>query len=390
MKSKKLLMIMAAVVLVLAVGIDLVAGRLLPTVNHGLRIAQLLQPILESQNQGMHMKISAQIDRKTIQLDSQVYRTTDEGTQYLVLEQQGNAVFISNNVLFLENGKAFALGASVAVRLDGYDQLLTQIGALYGLLDITAVQTDTQTTYTIAVTGEQLDALLDAISQELPKGSVQKGTLVLTEENDQLASIKVSAIGSVSGAQVALDVTLSDFRTEQYPIPAAVKQQAATVVPEELFSLTEDLYRLVVALAPLADQVPDGTVELAVNCGPLQLETQKRLSDLNNSSMTQVDPEMLRAMPAMLGWMCMEGDLRCAENADGYLYELVLDRAAMQDLVRRMIPEVASYVDFLTEGKVQIQLQSGALDSMEVSVTGKIPALITQIPVSIRIGFSFA
>lgn len=390
MKNKKPLIILAAVMLVLVVIVAVAAGKMLPKVNHGLRITQLLQPVLKSEHQGMEMEISARIGEKPLKLESQVYLTTEGNAKYLVLEQQGYPVFVSNNVLFLENGKAFALGDSMATQVDGYAQLLTQIGALYGLLDITAAESETQTTYTVTVTGEQMDALLAAVSQDLPKGSIRQGTLVLTEQNEKLTTIECSGTGSVNGEQVVLHVTLSDFRTVQYPIPDAVKKQAATVDPKELFSLTEDLYRLVVALAPLVEQEPEGTVELAVNCGPLQLEIDMALSKLTEASTAQVDPQMLRALPEMLGWMCMEGDLRCRENGDGYLYELVLDREAMQELVHMMLPEIASYVDFLTEGKVQIQLRHGALDSMEVSISGAIPAVITQIPMSIRVGFLFA
>lgn len=396
MKNKKIFLALIAILIAVAVSIGIVAARVVPKVNHSLRIGQLLQPLLDAPNQGMRMAVQGTLEGKSFQVDSRIYRIREAETDYLVLERNGHAVYFANHALFLENGKAFAIGDSMKMQPEEFEELLSRIGSLFGLLDITATQTDARTTYAITVTGEQVDALLAAASlgQELPVEDLQKLELQLTEQNGVLETIVLFGGGDLKGASASVQITLSDFQVLDagaYAIPTPVRQQAATVNPQELFSLTEDLYRLALALAPLAEQMQlDGTLELAVNCGLLQLDTRVNLADLNSASLPEADSEMLKALPEMLGWMCMEGQLRCTVEDNGYLYELVLDQGNMQDLVSMILPEVAGYADFLTEGKVQIRLENGRLESMGVSVAGKIPALITQIPVTIQAAFLFS
>lgn len=84
--------------------------RLAPTVNHALRISELLQPMLNSKNQAMHLSVSAQLGSKALAVESDVYLVAEDGLSYLAVERNGACVYIADNLMFLENGKAFKLG----------------------------------------------------------------------------------------------------------------------------------------------------------------------------------------------------------------------------------------------------------------------------------------
>jgi hypothetical protein len=243
---------------------------------------------------------------------------------------------------------------------------------------------------------DQVETLLAAVSlgESLPTEGIETLKLRLTERNGKLDQIQFFGSGTADSMVSRLDVTLSDFRLlapEDYPIPEAVKHSAATVNPDELFSLTEDLYRLVPALAPFADmESMDGTLTLTVDCGLIQLDTQLRLSDLQTSSVGQIDSQQLRALPEMLGLVCMEGNITCTRQGNSYVYELELDRQTMQKLAQMILPELGQYSSNLTKGSVTIILENNAVTSMNVSIAGKLNALITQIPVHVSAEFSFA
>lgn len=393
-RSKKpVLIILCVIALAVVVGILCIGLHVAPTVNHALRIAELLKPVTDAKNQAMHIAVSAEFGGNDFSGESDVYLVTEDNASYLALEQNGNAVYVSDNILFLENGKAFRLGDTMQTQMQSMDALLPQIGALYEALKITAEETDGQHIYTVTVTGEQVKTLLEAASLgvALPVEGIHQLRLQLTERNGKLHNIIFSGSGNTDKAEVRLQVTLSGFRilaAGDYPIPGEVKQSAATVNRSELFSLTEDLYRLVLALTLFADMDKiGGTLNLAVDCGPLQLDTQMTLSDLKTASNSQLDPEKLQTLPEALGLMCMEGDISCTKDGGAYVYRLILDQPAMQALARMILPELAQYGESLTEGEVSIRLEHNAVTSMKVFIEGKVRALLAQIPVTIDVEF---
>ena len=162
-KSKKtVLIVLCVVLLTIGIGALCIVLQVAPTVNHALRIAELLQPVIDAENQTMHIATSAEFDGRMLAMESDVYLVTEDGVSYLALEQGGNAVYISGNVLFLENGKAFKLGDTMQPQVQSPDALLPQIGALYEVLKITTEETDSQRVYSVTVTGEQVKTLLEA------------------------------------------------------------------------------------------------------------------------------------------------------------------------------------------------------------------------------------
>lgn len=396
MKHKKwVLIILGIILLVVVIAAVCIGLRAAPTVNHALRISELLQPVLDAENQTMHIAVSAEFDGKPLALESDVYLVTEDGLSYLSIEQNGTAVYVADNVLFLENGKAFKIGDKLQAQAASYKDLLPHIGALYEALKITAEEAGNETAYSITVTGEQVDTLLAAASlgETLPVNGIEKLNVCLTERNEKLERITFSGNGTLDGTSVSLNVTLSGFRVlaaGDYPIPENVKQSAATVDPEALFSLTEDLYRLVLALAPFTDTDSiDGTLALTVDCGLLQVDTDLKLSDLKTTSGSQFDPEKLQKLPEMLGWLCMEGDISCTPKGDAYVYALELDQQGMQDLSQMILPELSQYGGNLTEGSVTVILEDNTITSMNVSIEGKISALIAQIPITVGAEFTF-
>ena len=394
-KSKKILLIILCVLLAGAIGAVCIGARIVPTVDHALRISELMQPVTEAQNQAMHISVSARIGEESVSLGSDVYMVTEDNIQYIALEQNGMVLYIADNILLLENGNAFKLGEKMQEQTASYEALLPQIAALYDVPKITAEKTETETVYSVAVTGDRVDTLLAAVSlgESLRVEGIQMLDLQLTEKNEKLNTIRFSGKGELNGTAVGLDVTVSGFRIlapGDYPIPEAVSHAVATVDPNGLFSLTEDLFRLVSGLAPLADmEAIDGSLALRADCGLLQLDTEMKLSDLKTSASGQIDPEQLKNLPEMIGLLCMEGEISCTQTDVGYVYSLELDEEAMQQLSRMILPELAQYSESLSEGMVTILLEGPTITSLEVFIEGIISALIAQIPISVRATFSF-
>ena len=396
MKNKKpILLALGAAALVLVVALVCLGLRIIPTASHAIRISELMQPMLKAENKAMHLAVELKTDGKPLALESDIYLVTEDGASYLAIERGGSAVYMAENVLYLQNGKAFRIGGQLQNQTMAYADLLPRIGALFEALKIETEETEDGSIYRIRVTGEEAERLLGAVSpaQTLPAGSIRKLEVCFIEREGKPERITISGSGELKNSTVALYAEISDFRiltSGEYPIPEAVKRSAATVDPDELLSLTEDLYRLVLALAPLSDmQKLQGKLELAVDCGLIQLDHTMDLAALKNTSQPQIDPQALQALPEVLGLLCLEGDIRCSGSNGSYTYSLTLDRDSMQKLSRMILPEIANYAGEPTEGNVTIVLEDNSVASMEVSVGGKIKVLIAAIPMKIAARFLF-
>ena len=396
MNRRKGIFLLAAGILLLAGVMAAVCAGLgaAPAVNHALRISELLQPVTEADQLAMHVAVSAKINSETVDLESDVTIIAGAEPRFLILEQRGITLYVADNVLFLENGRAFRLGDAMQTHAASYAALLPRIGALFDQWQITAEQTEEGAVYEITVTGEAAEQLLAVVSpaETLPVAGIRELKLALTEKRGVLEEIRFSGAGRVNGTAVAILVELSGFRfpvSGEDPVPEAVRQRAATVDPGELFSLTEDLYRLVLAIEPLAHGEPvAGNLSLAVDCGPLQMDTELNLSELQTDS-GQIDPEQLRALPEMLALICMEGDIRCTFRDGSYVYGLELDRQSMQELARMILPELEQYGSSLTGGSVTVVVKNNKVVSMNVSIGGAVRVMLVQLPISVTVEFSF-
>lgn len=392
MKNKKYLFIVVGVLVALLVAACLVLGRtVLPTVNHAVKIVEVLEPVLNAENQSMCMDAEVTVGGESITLGCKVYLVQEDDVPYLVIEQNGYSIYVTDNILLLENGKAFKIADGMHSQLAGYGDLLPLISSLYEILEINAVESDMETTYRIWVSGAQAQQLLNVIfpTEEVVLDGVEELQVSLTAKDKTLERIELSA--DAKGVQ--LHVTISDFyilSAGEYSIPAVISETAASVDRDNLFSLTEDLYRLVLALEPFSDMDSiNGSLKLTADCGLIQLDTTMDLADLKNTTNTQIDPESLQALPEILGWLCMEGDISCTETGGRYVYSLVLDQNSMKELSRMILPEIASYTGDLTEGSVFVILEGDRIASMQVAIKGEINALIARIPVALGAEFSF-
>ncbi len=397
MKNKKRLVIIIAAVMLVILSICIGTG-VFSKVNDAKKIAEALKPLLEAKSQSMNLKIDADINRTGILLDSNISLIQENEVKYLVLEQEGNVFYIADNVLFLKNGKAFKIADEMQSQAVSYENLLPQILELYEILEITAVETEHEKSYEISVTGEQVQMLLKAVPSmaETDLSMIENLQVKLVTKEAVLDRIELFGKADMENVAAEIRITASDFEIledGESIIPDAVKASVATVDKEALFSLTEDLYRLVLALEPFANMENlQGTLKLSVNCGLLQTNVSLKLSELKNqtgNSGMEINAADLEALPEILGMLCMEGDISCTENNGVYSYKLILDKDTMKKLVEMLIPSVGIDTISFTKGSTEILLTENQIMQMELLIEGGINAMITEVPMNIGVTFLF-
>ena len=357
----------------------------------GKEISDLLQPLLTEENQSMHLDVNANVNGEAFLLDSDIYMTKEDEINYFVIEQMEVPIYIVENLLFFENGHAFKLAEKAEEPELDYKNLFLQVAAVYEEFDITCVKTDFQTIYSAKVTGEQVQKLLEAAvpMKGIPLEGIETLNLEMVAQNEQLYEIRMMGNVVLNDSEVSVEIILSQFRILEagaYDIPEAVAQAVGTVDEATLFNLTEDLYRLFIAFDKFSKEAKtDGTVALDINCGLLHIENTYPISELKVKDIESIDEKEIENLPAVIGFLCMESEIRSIETTQGHAYTLTLDNASMQKISEMIVPELVNYVIEFTAGNIEILLEQNEISSIAVEINGNVNILFTEIPMEVII-----
>lgn len=395
--NKKKLWIVLGVIAIVIIGIAVyVFLNVYPKYQMGKEISGLLQPILSAENQSMHLDVDMELGEETVNFDATAYFITDEEINYVVLEQKDlqQSLYITDNVLYLESGSAYQLAGNVKETNVQIDEVFVQIAAVFEVVDIIKTEEDAKEAYSVQITKEQAEELLEAMSlDETMSESLECLEVKLTARDGVLENIQMIGYVNLDAVGVGLSIMISEIRvleTGAYVIPKTIKQAVQTVDKESLLNLTEDLYPLVLAVNELAGKEElQGSVNLSADCGIVHFSYQMDLAELKTEDLESVDEEQIAQVPALIGVLCLEGELSCLEGNGVYKYQLTLDEAAMQKLISMIVPEMGNQIVNLVKGAVEVTVRENQICSMDVGIEGNINVLITEVPAEVKAGFVF-
>ncbi len=357
-------------------------------------ITNLLQPMLTEENKFMHLHIETDVNGDSFLLDSDIYMVDEDERSYVVMEQMNVPIYITENLLFFENGHAFKLSEEVKTPEIDYKNLFLQIAAVYDVFDFSCVKTDLQTSYAANVTGEQVQELLEIVMpmESISLDGIESLNVEVVAQKEQLHEIKLTGNAVLDSSEVTIEIILSKFQILEagdYEIPETVKQAVVMVDESTLFNLTEDVYRLYLAFDKLTKQeMVDGKVTLDVNCGILHFENSYALSELETKEIESVDEKGVENLPAVIGFLCMESEIRSIETTRGHAYTLTLDEASMQKISEMVVPELVNYVIDFTEGNVEIMVEEDSISSIKIEIGGDVNILFSEIPMEVFVHFN--
>jgi len=325
MKNKKIII---GILLIIVVLLLIAVVLFFPKAKTGSEIAALLKPVITAENQSMDISLDFMIAGKETSIHSTMYWLTEGENTYIVIEQGGHPVYIVDDVLYLENGAAFLIyDKGQEVKKKSLDvEMFSQIAALYEMFEITVTKEDEIETYTVEVSGEEAQKL---IAQALPDvyeelSQIDSLKVNLTAKEDELTSVSYSGGATVNGKEMALQMQVDNFKVlvpGEYVIPGTIQDAIKTVDKDELFCITEDLYRLMVGFSDLANQEQvAGSVKLSANCGMINFKKTYDLAELETNTVDLENAEQIENLPDMIAYLCLEGDISCVEEADGYHY----------------------------------------------------------------------
>ena len=374
MRNKKVLNVIIGIIVILLIGGAIyLETTVYPKLKLGKEISDLLRPILLEENQSMHLDVTADVAGESFVLDSDIYVVKEEELQYLILEQMDFPIYIVDSLLLFENGNAFKLSEEAEETKHTYDELFVQIAGAYEAFDITCVKTDLESLYSINI----------AEGQEVK----------LVAQNGILDRIEIAGKVEQDGKSVQVDVVISEFQTLEagaYEIPEAVQYTIRNTDRDTLFSLTEDLYRLLVAFERFQkEETKDGVVTLHANCGIINFTNTFDLDSFQENETTSVNTTEIENLPEMMALLCMEAEIRCMESQEEYDYTFSLDEEAMQKIAGMVVPEMVNYVMQFTEGVAEVIVVNNQITDIEISIEGNVNMLITKVPMEISVKFQY-
>ena len=371
------------VVLVIYIGVNL-----LPKNRMIKEITNILKPVLKSENQSIHLDAATAIGENVMQMDADFYTVKEDGRQYFIVESQNFPIYITDNILLFKNGKAFKItDEETNVKVD-YKKMLSQISMLYKVLDITCEKSAYEKGYYVEVTDDKMTELLAMlpIEKEMEE-HIEKLQLKLVSKDKQLERIEFVGSADTEEKQIELTVLLSEFKIlkkGEYKIPDLVRASAEAVDEDSLFSLSEDLYRLMTAAKKMSQEGNiEGTVYISANCGTLKISNRSTLKELQKNSGNSDISINIESISDIITLLCLEGDISCSEQGEEYSYHLQLSKEAMQTLTERLVPEIVNYVVTFTNGSATIVLKEENISSVEIEIGGSVNILSVDIPANV-------
>ena len=391
-RRKGMVLIIAGIIfiaLIFYIGINLT-----PKARMLKEITSALEPVLKEANQSMKLSMNVGTGENSIQTDVRIYMLKEE-RKYFVMEVNGVPLYIADQLLVLKNGKAFEIADKEQEEKTDYKKLFSQIGIVYKAADFECVTSGQEKIYTVGVTEEEMDALLKTMPiDEFLADSIEKMQLKLAVRDKTLSRIEILGTAKAGENGMEVSMVLSNFQVlskESYVIPEIVKNSIENVDRDSLFSLSEDLCRLIKAATRFAGkETLDGTFQINANCGILKLEHNGSLEELQKSSSNNLGISVsMDAVTNFLSLLCMEGEISCTNENDTFIYQLKLEQETMEILAQTLIPELVNYTLDFTRGNAEIILEKRSISAIKMDIQGNIDILISKIPASISVGIEF-
>lgn len=404
MEKKKVQWIACIIIglLVLVIGIYL-SKNVFPTVNASLEIRKALRPILDAENKSMHVELELEAREQSTQLDVNLYAVKEEGKSYLGIEHKGTHFYVVDNLILLENGKAFLLTEkenNSATPSVNYMDFVSMLAVAFDEFQIERVKENEKISYQIEVTGEQMQELLEVTmpSEVEHIDGIESLQVELTTSEGEIDYIQMNSKTTSLDKNILFSMKVSNFAVlseREYQIPQAVKNSLEHVDKDQLFCLTEDLYRLIKAVEPIANQnVLEGTMNWQVSCGLIQINTSIDLEKLYSmkedgagESGKEQEVKNAEKFIGLMSSMIAEGELSCSEVNGVYVYELTLNENTMKELAETIAPELVTYAVNFEKGSLRLVIEEETLSGISVGMEGSVNVLFTKVPMSLKVTF---
>ena len=382
----------------------------------GIGAYQLLKQHLEQPKQTWELTISAKVAEESFDVETEVGVTELDGQQVTCIQVSGASFFYADGILYLENGNAYQASEVSA----DYGNMLQQLAKMYEMLDMEVVKEEQSKIYKVTLQEEHaqdmLGYLLPGVSAD--ELEMQQMQAELFAKHEQITRILRTAKGKLQNEdrakyEVSAVLTPIDLHAGQLEIPEVVEiaiQEGGKAVQAVI---TKDVYRLYRGWKSLEEQSTMGAqVYLSADCGPLTLAedfafisskikdarihsvkkdgfviyfNEDTICNENGYGVTTKRAQAADAVEllAIAYELCLQGNFRCLEVNDSYIYSFALDEAGMAKIAALIAKESQDLAIHFENGSVQLVMQDNTLESIRFACDGELDVLLAKVPVAL-------
>ncbi len=379
--------------------------------GNDLEAYHLLKTYLQDEPAATAVTVKAELGSQTLDLDGELYRFTDQGVTVSCVEEGDVALYYAKNTLYLENGKAYAVGGGCP----DLSELLPQTAELCRLIQVDREVRGSEKNYTLTAEGDDAAKLLSYLLPEDWDAEISALDVSLTAREGKLSELRIAA---AQGSDLSLEAVLTPLEGAETPqVPEAVRTAIASGDTGSR-ALSGQLWELVQAgSAVYGRSTLSADVALSADCGPVVFQDTLRydrkalagqnilrverspyvlysagnkLCDTQGTTVTDTLGLTDKAALVELAWqLALNGDVTVREDGDAKIYALQLDQAGMERVAYAIAPDVRSQALTLTGGDVTLTVKNGQLTAVSLSCTGTVQVVVAQVQARLAADITF-
>lgn len=361
----------------------------LPKVQISTELASILTDVLTTQNQSMKIDLMLDIDDTHIELDSDLYVLNESDSSVFVLTKNNHSIYMSDDALVLENGKAYKVNSS------NNRNLLELVHTLFEVTETLKTEELDKTIYTIEAHDENAEALMSVLvpSTEGQLANAKNTIVRIIAKDDILESIEVEGSATLRNStetEIQAQMIISNFsEVNDYKLPDKIKNVILNVDTNSLPAMSEDMYRLLLAFVDFNAKAQSGLVKVNVSSGSINIDVEQDFGEFVSQTSKLSSTSQIDKIPDLIYEICLNGDFSSEKIGSSYVFSVKLDGEDMNQLAMAIVPEIALQNVNFTNGLVEVMVVDNEISSFVINIDGTTTILVSKIDASIDVTFDF-
>lgn len=360
-----------------------------------IKAYEIVKTYMGQDEYAFNITCDGKIGDETISYESLVYKTIIEDKDVILISKEDVNLYYCNGIIYLENGRAF----KISNQFPDYSLVLSEVYRLYQLMDIEKEDD----VYSIRCQGDKANALIGLLlSDEIDEFDVSSLEVDLKTKEDSLSELIFTGSGTLKNADsIQLNANLK-VNNEKIKISSEVKKAIQKENPDNLIEMNEEVMYLIKSLYSLKQkEYLASDMKINIQCGPISINdafildcwneefvlfalekeenilyfSKNGICDENGNFIENNQEIDVMALMNAMEQICMRANFDVNQINNLYTYSIFLDEDGMKSLVLSLHPEIKNMDFQYQSGSLQILVNDGSLETIEMVCEGYLPVL---------------
>ncbi len=372
-----------------------------------------------SEETAIQTEIDVHSDTRDLNISTQVLRVREDGKMIGFTEQYGIPIYFHNGMIYLENGRSFAVSGS---SLD-QNAVLNLALEVFRKGEIQKSAGDGETLYTASLDADTANDVLRLILSGSTSELLQAESMTaqLAERDGELSALRFAGEGDTeSGRHFTIAASLTPGQIGERPeIPRAVLEAIDHPASDGGEILSEDLLILLAAwMKNDSAEAVQAKIVAQADCGAVSVDAdydyaRQRLAGkdihrvagklftlyftdsaactengtpLSGAEQSAADTAQLIPLAKEI---CLKGDFSSGVAGDLRIYSVALDPDTASELAGQLVPDLKRLKPDFTDCALKVALQNNELAQIELDCSGSIKVVSRDVDSSVKVAVRY-